>query len=174
MILLTVDHQKQTDNRLFFHWTGLSSISAAAVLNTASRCRRFFSLNNKQHEANLPPLSLYIYNSARLLTFSCAHLEDRTNRNNTVPYQKPGYLTTVSSADIYSCIYSCFNFVNKVTSNYFQEVKSHVRDVSMGSTAAGYRGEERTLISHLLMLTDLLTVVGGLLHSLFISYLAFL
>ncbi|KAG1951676.1 hypothetical protein F2P79_010653 [Pimephales promelas] len=31
---------------------------------------------------------------ARLLTFSCAHLEDRANRNNTVPYQKPGYLTT--------------------------------------------------------------------------------
>lgn len=62
--------------------------SAAVVPNADSRCRRFFSLNNKQHEANLPPLSLYIYNSARLLTFSCAHLEDRANRNNTVPCQK--------------------------------------------------------------------------------------
>ncbi len=62
--------------------------SAAVVLNADSRCRRFFSLNNKQHEANLPPLSLYIYNSARLLVFSCAHLEDRANRNDTVPSQK--------------------------------------------------------------------------------------
>ncbi|KAL1260775.1 hypothetical protein QQF64_008602 [Cirrhinus molitorella] len=69
-------------------------VSAAVVFNAGSRCRRFFSLNNKQHEANLPPLSLYIYNSARLFTFSCAHLEDRANRNNTVPCQKTGYLTT--------------------------------------------------------------------------------
>lgn len=124
------------DNRFVFHWTCLALIYAAAVLNTDSRCRRFLSPNNKQHEANIPPLSLYIYNSARLLTFSCAHLEDRTNRNNTVPDQKPGYLTTVSPADFYVYIYLCFNPVNKITSSYFQEVKSHVRDVSMGSTAA--------------------------------------
>lgn len=124
------------DNRfLLFHWTGLSSICAVAVLNAASRCRRFFSQNNEQHEANLPPLSLYIYNSARLVTFSCAHLEDRTNRNKTIPYQKPGYLTTVSSADFYLYIYLRFTSVNKITSSHFQEVKSHVRDVSMGSTA---------------------------------------
>lgn len=131
------DHQKQKETIDYYSIERVCHrfISAAAVLNAASRCRRFFSLNNKQHEANLPPLSLYIYNSARLLTFSCAHLEDRTDRNNTVPYQKPGYLTTVSSADIYLCIYLCFNSVNKITSSYFQEVKSHVRDVSMGSTA---------------------------------------
>ncbi len=120
---------------LFSQSIPMALTSAAVVLNAGSRCRRFFSLNNKQHEANLPPLSLYIYNSARLLMFSCAHLEDRANRNNTVPSQKTGYFTTVSAADFYVYIHLCLNSVNEIISNYFQEVKSHVRDVSLGSTA---------------------------------------
>lgn len=133
-------------------------------------CRYFISTGTISNTRPTYRLYHYIYNTACLLTFSCAHLEDRPNRNNTVLWQKLDISHRWVQHTL-TYIYVWYKSANRETSSYFQMVNpcQGCEHGINSSLLLEYRGEERTLISHLLMLTDLLTVAGWSLRLLFIS-----